>query len=86
MGKIGEYATFQNGFAFKSKDFKQDGDYRVIKIKELKDGTVKIGNDTACHHVDDVFLDGIEHGVYAVGIRDLCAVLTDIRSLDPVTE
>ena len=40
--KIGDIVNFQNGYAFKSKEFISNGDYKVIKIKELKDGKVKL--------------------------------------------
>ncbi len=45
--KIGEICGFQNGYAFKSTDFVDIGDYRVVKIKELKDGDVKFFNDSS---------------------------------------
>ena len=45
--KLGDFVQFQNGFAFKSSDFKEFGDYKVVKIKELKDGLVKFFDDTA---------------------------------------
>ena len=51
--QIGEVASFQNGHAFKSKDFVQDGKYKIIKIKELKDGKVRFFNDSASVNVDD---------------------------------
>ena len=51
--QIGEVASFQNGYAFKSKDFVQDGEYKIIKIKELKDGKVRFFNDSASVNVDD---------------------------------
>ena len=51
--QIGEVASFQNGYAFKSKDFVQDGKYKIIKIKELKDGKVRFFNDSASVNVDD---------------------------------
>ena len=47
MAVVGDYVDFQNGYAFKSKDFCENGDYNVIKIKELKDGKIKITSDTA---------------------------------------
>ena len=50
--KIGDVAKFQNGFAFKSKDFKKNGEFPIIKIKELKDGEVKFFSDSACVDVD----------------------------------
>ena len=46
--RLGDFVQFQNGFAFKSSDFKEFGDYKVVKIKELKDGLVKFFDDTAC--------------------------------------
>lgn len=52
MMKIGDVAKFQNGFAFKSKDFKKNGEFPIIKIKELKDGEVKFFSDSACVDVD----------------------------------
>ena len=51
--QIGEVASFQNGYAFKSKDFVQDGKYKIIKIKELKNGKVRFFNDSASVNVDD---------------------------------
>ena len=51
--QIGEVASFQNGYAFKSKDFVQDGKYKIIKIKELKDGKVRFFNDSASVNIDD---------------------------------
>lgn len=47
MAVVGDYVDFQNGYAFKSNDFCENGDYNVIKIKELKDGKIKITSDTA---------------------------------------
>ena len=47
MAIIGDYYEFQNGFAFKSKDFEENGKYKIVKIKELKDGEVKFFTDTA---------------------------------------
>jgi len=44
---VGDYFTFQNGFAFKSNLFSPDGKYKVIRIKELKNGAVRFFEDTA---------------------------------------
>ncbi len=44
--KLGEVASFQNGFAFKSHDFKSKGKYHIIRIKELKNGLVRFFDDT----------------------------------------
>lgn len=51
--QIGQVAYFQNGYAFKSKDFVKNGKYKIIKIKELKDGKVRFFNDSASVDVDD---------------------------------
>ena len=76
MGTIGDYAYFQNGYAFKSKDFLPTGEYRVIKIKELKDGEVRFSNDTAC--VD--YIDGMDK--FIVNDGDVLFALTG----DPVSK
>lgn len=47
MGIVNDYFSFQNGYAFKSVDFTENGEYKIIKIKELKDGSVKFFDDTA---------------------------------------
>ena len=44
--KLGDIVDFQNGFAFKSSDFRYDGKYKIIRIKELKNGYVKFFEDT----------------------------------------
>lgn len=49
--KLGDYCDAQNGFAFNSNSFIEDGKYNVIKIKELKDGGILFTPDTA--KVDD---------------------------------
>ena len=76
MGRVGEYTDFQNGFAFKSKDFQSVGEYKVIKIKELKAGGVKFSDDTACVN----YSDGIEK--YIVSEGDVLFALTG----DPVSK
>ena len=47
MGIVNDYFSFQIGYAFKSVDFTENGEYKIIKIKELKDGSVKFFDDTA---------------------------------------
>ena len=44
MGKVGNLIKILNGFAFKSKDFKVNGKYGVIKIKNISNGKVDIEN------------------------------------------
>ncbi|MCB0507121.1 MAG: restriction endonuclease subunit S [Bacteroidetes bacterium] len=43
-GKLGDIAAVQNGFAFKSKEFKTNGTNRVIKIKNISGGIIDIEN------------------------------------------
>ena len=42
LKKIGDYAEVQNGFAFKSEDFKDDGGIPVIKIKNVASGQLEM--------------------------------------------
>lgn len=44
--KLGDIVNFQNGFAFKSSEFRYDGKYKIIRIKELKNGSVNFFEDT----------------------------------------
>ena len=43
-GSLGEYIKVQNGYAFKSKDFKENGYAGVIKIKNISMGSIDITN------------------------------------------
>ena len=45
--RVGNVVSFQNGYAFKSKDFIDNGNFKIIKIKELKDGEIKFFSDSA---------------------------------------
>ena len=38
VGTIGDIVEFQNGFAFSSKDFSENGEYKIITIKSVQDG------------------------------------------------
>jgi len=43
VGKLGEIASIKSGFAFKSKDFVEEGNMKALKIKDLKgDGKVSL--------------------------------------------
>lgn len=44
--RLGDLVNFQNGYAFKSTDFTSNVGYKVIRIKELKNGLVKFFDDT----------------------------------------
>lgn len=52
--KLGDYCDFQNGYAFKSSEFKTNGEYKIVKIKELKDGLVKFFDDSASVDIHDI--------------------------------
>ena len=38
VGTIGDIVEFQNGFAFSSKNFSENGEYKIITIKSVQDG------------------------------------------------
>ena len=76
MAVVGDYVDFQNGYAFKSKDFCENGDYDVIKIKELKDGKIKFTSDTAMVK----YMKDIER--YVVNDGDILFALTG----DPISK
>lgn len=76
--KIGAVAKFQNGYAFKAKDFRNDGKYAVVKIKELKDGEVRFFADTA--YVDFDLDNDFER--FAIQEGDILFALTG----DPVNK
>jgi type I restriction enzyme, S subunit len=40
VATLGEYATVQGGYAYKSQDFKPVGDWAVLKIKNIRNGYV----------------------------------------------
>lgn len=76
--QIGKVASFQNGYAFKSKDFVQDGNYKIIKIKELKDGKVVFFKDSASVNIDNI----CDFEKYIVKNGDILFALTG----DPVNK
>ena len=43
-GTLGELIKVQNGYAFKSNDFRDQGDFGVIKIKNINSGLVNVLN------------------------------------------
>jgi len=40
VGRLGDVIRLQGGFAFKSKDFMEDGDYGVVKIKNIQNNGI----------------------------------------------
>ena len=76
--RLGDYIQFQNGYAFKSSDFQERGKYKIVKIKELKDGGVKFFSDTACIDIQDFS----EYEKYSIENDDVLFALTG----DPVSK
>ena len=77
MNTVGDFFDFQNGYAFKSKDFLNQGKYKIIRIKELKDGLVKFFSDT-------VYIDDADCNIYKYIVEkgDVLFALTG----DPVSK
>ena len=75
---VGDFFSFQNGYAFKSKDFVREGKYKIVKIKELKDGLVQFFDDTA--EVD--LPDNFDFDKYIIRKGDVLFALTG----DPVNK
>lgn len=50
---VGEYATIQGGYAYKSQDFQANGQWKVLKIKNIRNGYISyddtsfVSNETA---------------------------------------
>ena len=76
--KLGDYCDFQNGYAFKSSEFKTNGEYKIVKIKELKDGLVKFLDDSASVDIHDIK----EFEKYKIYRNDVLFALTG----DPVSK
>ena len=76
--RLGDYCDFQNGYAFKSSEFKTNGEYKIVKIKELKDGHVKFFDDSASVDVQDIK----EFEKYKIYRNDVLFALTG----DPVSK
>lgn len=74
--KVGDYVSFQNGYAFKSNSFIDNGNYYVIRIKELKNGEVKFFPDSAKININNC----AELEKYKINYGDVLFALTG----DPV--
>ena len=53
--KLGDVCRFQNGYAFKSSQFTNNGNIKIIKIKEIKDGKIIFFDDSASVYYDDKY-------------------------------
>ena len=63
--RLGDLVDFQNGYAFKSSKFLYDGKYKIIRIKELKNGLVKFFEDTvSISDEPNEILSGQQGGCY----------------------
>lgn len=76
--RLGDYCDFQNGYAFKSSEFKTNVEYKIVKIKELKDGLVKFFDDSASVDIHDIK----EFEKYKIYRNDVLFALTG----DPVSK
>lgn len=74
---IGDYISFQNGYAFNSKTFSSNGKYLVVRIKEIKNGFIKFFPDSAKVDVENEFA----FNKYKVEEGDILFALTG----DPVS-
>jgi len=71
IGCIKELNNVQGGYAFKSTDLKEFGEYGVIKIKNIQAGTVDI---SFCQHVD--MINTRKYEKFKLSAGDLLVALT----------
>lgn len=71
-GTIEQFVTIQNGYAFKSKDFQENGINGVIKIKNISEGVIDI-NKTDC--IDGNIVQGIS-SKFKVHTGDILIAMT----------
>ena len=71
IGCIKELNNVQGGYAFKSTDLKEFGEYGVIKIKNIQAGTVDI---SFCQHVD--MINTKKYEKFKLSAGDLLVALT----------
>ena len=76
--RLGDYCDFQNGYAFKSSEFKTNGEYKIVKIKALTDGLAKFFDDSASVDIHDIK----EFEKYKIYRNDVLFALTG----DPVSK
>lgn len=50
-GKIKDFVEFENGFAFKSEDYLNEGKYGIVTIKNVQDGKF---DDNKIEYIDDI--------------------------------
>lgn len=72
---LSDVATFQNGCAFKSVWFNEEGDYQVIKLGNIKDDYLKL--DAAPAYLDSKL--GIEHIKFKPEIGDILLSMTGTK-------
>ncbi len=74
--KLGDVCDFQNGYAFKSREFVANGNINIVKIKELKNGQIVFTSDTAKVVNSEIYKQ------YQVSKSDVLVALTG----DPVSK
>lgn len=72
MGKIGEICFVQNGYAFKSKDFANEGSIGIIKIKNINNNIVDI-NST--QFINEIVLNALDRK-FKVNSEDVLIAMT----------
>ena len=61
VGKLGEIANLRSGYAFKSKDFVEESNYKALKIKDLKgNGEVSI-SDISCVDKETTTIERVKY-------------------------
>lgn len=74
---LSSIATIQNGYAFKSSDFVDNGSYPVIKIKNIVDSRIDLSNCDYINNVTD------ELGLYEIKYNDVLISMTGSRASQP---
>ncbi len=72
---VGDLIVLQNGYAFKSKDFKDFGHDRIIKIKNISGGIIDIEN---CDFVDSSIVEKIDKN-FSISSGDILFAMTGAK-------
>jgi len=72
-GNLSEYLKVQGGYAFKSKDFKQDGFAGIVKITNISMGTVDIHNT---QFVGEDIVKDIDEDKFRINSGDFLIAMT----------
>jgi len=72
---VGDLIELQNGYAFKSKDFKDFGHDRIIKIKNISGGIIDVEN---CDFIDSSILEKIDKN-FRISSGDILFAMTGAK-------